>query len=161
MAALGGAQQPDRVRRIGVLMAFDENDPEAKRRLSAFTQALADLGWTDGRNVRMDLRWYGGDINRMRAIARVAKAAGKVALAFWLAGRCGGSTEHHLQFVAEAFVVSQTRTKAMDGIEFATVSPGHQRAHVGASRDWRGPWRRTAADARFPDGNATGFPVRR
>src|SRR5262249_36345934 len=37
-------------------------------RLSAFTQALADLGWTDGRNVRMDLRWGGGDINRMRAL---------------------------------------------------------------------------------------------
>ena len=51
------AQQGERVRRIGVLMRFDENDPECKRRVSAFTQALADLGWTDGRNVRMDLRW--------------------------------------------------------------------------------------------------------
>ena len=50
------AQQADRVRRIGVLMAFDENDPEGKPRVSAFTQALAGLGWTDGRNVRMDLR---------------------------------------------------------------------------------------------------------
>ena len=52
-----GAQQGDRVRRIGVLMSSDENDPEQKRRLSAFTQALADLGWSDGRNVRMDLLW--------------------------------------------------------------------------------------------------------
>jgi putative ABC transport system substrate-binding protein len=43
------AQQADRVRRIGVLMAADENDSESKRRYSAFTQALADLGWTDGR----------------------------------------------------------------------------------------------------------------
>jgi hypothetical protein len=51
------AQQPDRLRRIGVLMAFDETDPEGKARLSAFTQALAELGWTDGRNVRMDVRW--------------------------------------------------------------------------------------------------------
>ena len=50
-------QQGDRVRRIGVLLPFDENDPEGKRRYSAFTQALADLGWTDGRNVRMELRW--------------------------------------------------------------------------------------------------------
>jgi putative ABC transport system substrate-binding protein len=49
------AQQRERVRRIGVLMPYDENDPVAKRRLSAFTQALADLGWTDGRNARMDL----------------------------------------------------------------------------------------------------------
>jgi putative ABC transport system substrate-binding protein len=64
------AQQGDRVRRIGVLMSYDENDPEQKRRLSAFTQALADLGWTDGRNVRMDLRWSGGDTNRIRALAQ-------------------------------------------------------------------------------------------
>jgi putative ABC transport system substrate-binding protein len=61
------AQQGDRVRRIGVLMSYDENDPAAKSQLSAFTKALADLGWTDGRNVRMDLRWAGGDTNRMRA----------------------------------------------------------------------------------------------
>src|SRR6516165_8270952 len=64
------AQQSDRVRRIGVLMPFDENDPEGKRRLSAFTEALADLGWTDGRNVRMDLRWYVDDSNRIRALAQ-------------------------------------------------------------------------------------------
>ena len=64
------AQQPDRVRRIGVLVSVDENDPEGKRRYSAFTQALADLGWTDGRNVRMDLRWGRGDINRIRALAQ-------------------------------------------------------------------------------------------
>jgi putative ABC transport system substrate-binding protein len=64
------AQRGDRVRRIGVLMPGDENDPEGKRRLSAFTQALAGSGWTDGRNVRMDLRWGGADINRIRALAR-------------------------------------------------------------------------------------------
>src|SRR5215470_4691397 len=64
------AQQDTRVRRIGVLMSSDENDPEHKRRLSAFIQALADLGWTDGRNVRMDLRWGGTDINRIPALAK-------------------------------------------------------------------------------------------
>ena len=64
------AQQGDRVRRIGVLRPAGENDPEPKRRLSAFTQALADLGWTDGRNARMDLRWPGGDIDRIRALAQ-------------------------------------------------------------------------------------------
>jgi putative tryptophan/tyrosine transport system substrate-binding protein len=42
----GRAQQGDRVRRIGVLIGRDENDPEQKRRISVFTQALADLGWT-------------------------------------------------------------------------------------------------------------------
>jgi putative ABC transport system substrate-binding protein len=64
------AQQGDRVRRIGVLVPVDEIDPEGKRRVSAFTQALADLGWTDGPNVRMDLLWGGGDINRIRALAQ-------------------------------------------------------------------------------------------
>jgi putative ABC transport system substrate-binding protein len=64
------AQQGDRVRRIGVLLSLDENDPLAKPRVSAFRQALADLGWTDGRNVRMDLRWGGDDNNRIRALAQ-------------------------------------------------------------------------------------------
>jgi ABC-type uncharacterized transport system substrate-binding protein len=56
--------------RIGVLMPGNENDPVQKPRLSAFTQALADLGWTDGRNVRMDLRWGRGDNNRIRGFAQ-------------------------------------------------------------------------------------------
>src|SRR5262249_15022452 len=64
------AQQPQRMRRIGVLMPGEENDPAGKTRLAALTQALADLGWTDGRNVRMDLRFAGGDPNRMRALAQ-------------------------------------------------------------------------------------------
>jgi ABC-type uncharacterized transport system substrate-binding protein len=63
------AQQTQRMRRIGVLAAGDENDPLAKVRYSAFTQALAGLGWTDGRNLRMDLRWGGGDADRIRVLA--------------------------------------------------------------------------------------------
>jgi putative ABC transport system substrate-binding protein len=79
IAGLGGAaawplaasaQQGDRVRRIGVLMPGDENDPRSKTIVPSFTQALAGWGWTDGRNVRMDLRWYGGDINRIRTLAQ-------------------------------------------------------------------------------------------
>jgi putative ABC transport system substrate-binding protein len=79
IAGLGGAaawplaaraQQGDRVRRIGLLIPGDENDPFRKTEVSAFIQALAGLGWTDGRNVRIDLRWGGGDINRIRALAR-------------------------------------------------------------------------------------------
>jgi putative tryptophan/tyrosine transport system substrate-binding protein len=79
VAGLGGAvawplavraQQGDRVRRIGVLTAFDKNDPAVKTRLSAFTQALADFGWTDGRNARIELRGYGVDTNRIRALAQ-------------------------------------------------------------------------------------------
>jgi ABC transporter substrate binding protein len=64
------AQQPDRVRRIGVLMPLDENDLLEKPRVSAFTQALAGLGWTDGSNMRIDVRWFSGDINRTRALAQ-------------------------------------------------------------------------------------------
>jgi putative ABC transport system substrate-binding protein len=59
------AQQPDRMRRIGALLLGDEN-PVAKSRIA---QAFADLGWTD-RNVRMDLRWAGTDINRIGALAQ-------------------------------------------------------------------------------------------
>ena len=79
IAGLGGAavwtlaaraQQGDRVRRIGVLMGRDENDPVQKAIVSALTQALADLGWTVGRNVRMDFRVAGGDSNRMPARAQ-------------------------------------------------------------------------------------------
>ena len=62
------AQQGDRARRIGVI-GGDENDPRAKTEFSAFTQALAGLGWTVGPNVQMDLRWAGGDANRIRALA--------------------------------------------------------------------------------------------
>jgi putative ABC transport system substrate-binding protein len=51
-------------------MPGDENDPAQKTYFSALTQALADFGWTDGRNVRMDPRWGGGDINRIRALAK-------------------------------------------------------------------------------------------
>jgi putative ABC transport system substrate-binding protein len=64
------AQQGNRVRRIGVLMPYDENEPVAKTFVSAFTQALADAGWTDGRNVRIDLRWGGDYTNRIRASAQ-------------------------------------------------------------------------------------------
>jgi putative ABC transport system substrate-binding protein len=63
------AQQGNRVRRIGWLSSRDENDPVSKS-YSALTQSLADLGWTDGRNARIDLRWGGGDNNRIRAFAQ-------------------------------------------------------------------------------------------
>ena len=64
------AQQGDRVRRIGVLITSDENAPEVKPLVSTFTQSLASLGWTNGRNVRIDIRSAGGDINRIRALAQ-------------------------------------------------------------------------------------------
>jgi putative tryptophan/tyrosine transport system substrate-binding protein len=80
IAGLGGAAawplaaraQSERVRSIGLFVLGDENDPLAKTEVSAFMQALASLGWTDGRNLRMDLRWHGDgdDINRIRGLAQ-------------------------------------------------------------------------------------------
>jgi len=64
------AQQPERMRRIGVLMSVEENDPEGKTQLSQFTQGLAESGWADGRNLRMEVRWGGGDVNRTRTFAK-------------------------------------------------------------------------------------------
>jgi putative tryptophan/tyrosine transport system substrate-binding protein len=64
------AQQSDRVRRIGVLVPYKENDPDAKAQLSALKQALAELGWADGRNMQMDVRWAAGDVDRMRVFAK-------------------------------------------------------------------------------------------
>jgi putative ABC transport system substrate-binding protein len=64
------AQKPDRTRRIGVLMSLGENDPEGKAQLSGFTKGLADLGWSDGLNLRIDARWGGGDVNNIRTFAK-------------------------------------------------------------------------------------------
>jgi putative tryptophan/tyrosine transport system substrate-binding protein len=58
------------MRRIGVPMSNNENDPEPKRWLSGFMQGLQELGWTDGRNVRMDIRWASGNVDRMRMFAK-------------------------------------------------------------------------------------------
>jgi putative tryptophan/tyrosine transport system substrate-binding protein len=62
------AQQAERVRRIGVLVGLAE-DPEGRARIAAFQQALAQLGWTIGRNVRIDTRWGAGDADRIRTYA--------------------------------------------------------------------------------------------
>src|ERR1700730_3246284 len=63
------AQHGDRVRHIGVLTGFSENDREAQRRVTAFLGRLRELGWTAGRNIRIDYRWGAGDANRIRAYA--------------------------------------------------------------------------------------------
>jgi putative ABC transport system substrate-binding protein len=70
------AQQAERIRRIGVLMPFSANDRQSKARLSAFQQGLQKLGWADGRNLRIDARWFAGraDDNRKNAAELVALA---------------------------------------------------------------------------------------
>jgi putative ABC transport system substrate-binding protein len=64
------AQQPKRVRRVGVLVGWEENNPTAKRLLSTLTQRLQELGWTEGSNIRLDVRWAGGNVDRMQVFAK-------------------------------------------------------------------------------------------
>jgi ABC-type uncharacterized transport system substrate-binding protein len=63
------AQQGERMRRIGVLMGATESDPVNQARLAAFLDGLQQLGWTDGRNVRMEIRWVAGSADRFRTYA--------------------------------------------------------------------------------------------
>src|SRR5262245_50370738 len=67
--AVGGAQQSQQMRRVGVLLPAVANDPEYQARVGAFMQALALLGWTDGRNVQIETRWAAGDADRYRQYA--------------------------------------------------------------------------------------------
>jgi putative ABC transport system substrate-binding protein len=60
------AQQPERMRRIGVLMGGAADDPEGQARNAAFLQGLQELGWTVGRNVRIDYRWNSSNADRIR-----------------------------------------------------------------------------------------------
>ena len=79
LATLGGAaaacplaaraQQGERMRRIGVLMSLAANDAQGQARLTAFLQGLQQLGWIDGRNVRIDTRWGAGDADRTHRYA--------------------------------------------------------------------------------------------
>jgi len=62
------AQQPERIRRIGILLGYSENDSVAQSRVAAFREALAKLGWNEGR-IHSDIRWSGTDPERMRADA--------------------------------------------------------------------------------------------
>jgi len=91
LATLGGAaaawplaaraQQGERVRRIGVLMTLAAGDPESLRRVTAFVQGLQELGWTDGRNVRIDYRWATSDADRIRYAAELIALAPDVMIA--------------------------------------------------------------------------------
>jgi putative ABC transport system substrate-binding protein len=63
------AQQPERMRRIGVLTNLAADDPEAQTRVGAFLQGLQEFGWAVGRNMRIDSRWGGGDAEKTRRYA--------------------------------------------------------------------------------------------
>ena len=63
------AQQPERLRRIGVLISSREDDPDGQARAALLRQGLSELGWTEGRNIHIDYRWVGGDAARAKANA--------------------------------------------------------------------------------------------
>jgi putative ABC transport system substrate-binding protein len=63
------AQQPDRMRRIGVLISSASDDPVAQARVATFVQGLRQLGWTDGGNVRIDIRWVSNNVDNGRKYA--------------------------------------------------------------------------------------------
>jgi putative tryptophan/tyrosine transport system substrate-binding protein len=90
------AQQPERMRRIGVLMSMVESDPRGLEYITVFAQGLAELGWTVGRNVRIEYRWGAGDLDRFRRYAAelvalspdvVLASAGSIVGAFQQASR--------------------------------------------------------------------------
>ena len=64
------AQQPDRTRLVGVLMGYAENDPSAQSEVAAFRGTLAKLGWTEGSNLRIEVRWGAGDADKERTFAK-------------------------------------------------------------------------------------------
>ena len=88
MAARGEAQQAERMRRIGVLLSFAADDPgRTKPALTAFMQALQQLGWTVGRNLRIDYRWAAGECRShsqiRRGIGRARTGCHRGQLAAW------------------------------------------------------------------------------
>ena len=77
MAGLGSAvalaaraQQPDRMRHVGVLMNVVQEDPGGPADVMAFRHGLAELGWIEGRNIHIEFRWPGGDIDRVQTFAK-------------------------------------------------------------------------------------------
>ena len=69
VAARGARAAAERVRRVGVLFGLAADDPESQARYTAFVQGLQELGWTDGRNMRVDTRWGAGQADRIRKYA--------------------------------------------------------------------------------------------
>jgi putative tryptophan/tyrosine transport system substrate-binding protein len=121
------AQQPQRMRRVGVLTNLAEDDPEGQARMAAFKQGLSELGWFDGGNVRIDTRWGAGDLDRYRRYA-----AELVALA-----------PDVIVAVTSAVVMAlQRETRSLPIVFVGTIDP------VGAG---------LIASLARPGGNATGF----
>ena len=122
-------QQGERVKRIGLLMPLAADDPQSQRRVTALVQALQPLGWTDGRNVQIEMRWAAGDPDRFRRYA-----AELVALA----------PDVILAGAVSSMVVLQQATRTVPVVFVQVTDP------VGAG---------FVASLARPGGNATGFTL--
>src|SRR5262245_27145152 len=124
------AQQGERMRRIGALVLYAEADPQGKPRVAAFLQGLQTLGWTEGRNVQIDIRWRG----RRREISQIRGGNGRAC-----AGRhsdrwqrsYGGSAR------SDPHVTDRVRERKRPGRRWVRLEPGatwRQRHRVYLSR---------------------------
>ena len=96
------AQQGERVRRVGVLMYTTADEPESQARIAALHQGLQEAGWSVGRNVRIDVRWSGGDIGRLRSDAAELVALGSDVLVAGV-GPTTGTLQHATRTVPIVF----------------------------------------------------------
>jgi putative ABC transport system substrate-binding protein len=118
------AQQPERVRRIGVLMSLAADDPEGQARLAAFLQGLQELGWTDGLNVSVDVRSTAGDAERIRREAvKLVAFAPDVILA--VGGQVVGGLLQATRTVPVVFTQSNGRAWLYCTCEWRTVYRDH------------------------------------
>ena len=115
------ARAQERMRRIGVFMAQAVDDAEGQARLAAFLQELNHLGWTEGRNVRIEYRWGGGDMDRIRR-----DAAELVALAPDVILAAGGQVMAPLQQATRTvpIVFTQTPDPVGAGFVVSLARPG-------------------------------------
>lgn len=132
------AQQPDRLRRIGVLMNAGSDDPEGQARLAAFLQGMQGLAWSVGRNVRIDTRWGAGDADRYRTYA-----AELVKLAPDVIVTSGGTTTRAVQQASRTvpIVFVQVTDPVGGGLVASLARPGgnatgFSQSEYGISAKW-------------------------
>jgi putative tryptophan/tyrosine transport system substrate-binding protein len=141
LTALGGAaatwplaaraQQPNRVRRVGALIGGSENDPPSQRYAAAFREGLAKLGWMDGRNLRIDLRFAADDLDRIsRAAAELVSLAPDVI--FVSSGATTRAMQEHTQTIPTVY-----------------IGPGPEAPSSAV----------VVKNIARPEGNITGFPI--
>src|SRR5262245_1710255 len=110
------AQQAERVRRVAVLMFTTPDEPESQARITALAQGLQEAGWTVGRNLRIDVRWSGGDFARVRKDAEELVALGPDVLV----GGIGPTTQTFQQVTRGAIPI--VMAQAVDPVGLGTVS---------------------------------------